>query len=42
MDNDDDMVRQSTETFDRMSNDVSGFGPMHREKSSESDSDCRE
>ena len=25
-----------------MSNDVSGFGPMHREKSSESESDCRD
>ena len=42
MEADDEVQRLSTQTFDRLSNDVSGFGPMHREKSSESESDCRD
>ena len=34
----DEVERATTETFDRMSNDVSGFGPNHREPSFDSDS----
>ena len=43
MEADDEVQRLSTQTFDRLSNDVSGFGPLHREDSSESgESDSRD
>ena len=32
-----DSVARLTSDFDRLSNDVSGFGPAHRENDSESD-----
>ena len=32
-----DSVARLTSDFDRLSNDVSGFGPAHRDDNSESD-----